>query len=169
MTRADQGARGRWDLEAIGTHIFTCAVVAGLLYVGVAGEVWGADWAQWRGPEQNGMSAETRLPSTWSKSGENLVWKAAYGGRSTPIVMNGRAYIINNAGSGVNEQERVMCFDADTGKVLWEYRFNIFHTDIPSNRVGWASLAGDPRQHRPCFGMGSVVSHRACARLRVPD
>ena len=31
-----------------------------------------------------------------------------------------------------------------TALLLWEHAYNIFHTTIPFNRVGWASLAGDP-------------------------
>jgi outer membrane protein assembly factor BamB len=106
----------------------------------------GADWANWRGPLQTGVSPDTNLPSSWSddpKSPENFLWKAPYGCRTTPIVMNGRVYINNQVGRGVNEQERVMCLDADTGKVLWEKRFGIFHTDIVSVRLGWTLLAGD--------------------------
>ena len=37
-----------------------------------------------------------------------------------------------------------MCLDADTGKVLWEHKFNIFQSDVPPHRVGWASPAADP-------------------------
>jgi outer membrane protein assembly factor BamB len=58
--------------------------------------------------------------------------------------MNGRVYIVNRAGAGKTEQERVMCFDAEEGALHWEHRFNVFLTDIPSNRVGWASPVGDP-------------------------
>jgi outer membrane protein assembly factor BamB len=108
-------------------------------------------WAHWRGPEQNGISREKNLPDTWNlETGENLLWQAPYGARSTPLILDGRVYVINNAGENadgsrsITEQERVMCLDAATGKVLWEYKFNLFHTDIPSNRVGWANLAGDP-------------------------
>lgn len=107
-------------------------------------------WAHWRGPEQTGVSREKHLPSTWKINGDNQVWTAAIGARSTPVVMDGRLYLINNAGENADgsrsptEQERVMCLDANTGKVLWEHRFPLFHTDIPSNRVGWANLAGDP-------------------------
>jgi outer membrane protein assembly factor BamB len=113
------------------------------------------DWYSWRGPEQNGVSRERDLPDKWSPRGgpgSNLLWKQPYGGRSTPIVMNGRVYIINQAGEGVNEQERVMCFDANTGKVLWQYRFNVFQTDIVSARVGWTNLAGDPET-------GNIYAH----------
>lgn len=105
------------------------------------------DWYHWRGPEQTGVSRETNLPDKFSLDPKapdsNLIWKAPYGGRSTPIVMNGRVFIINGAGDGLDEQERVMCFDANTGKVLWEQRFNVFQTDIVSNRVGWTTLAAD--------------------------
>src|SRR5207249_8790666 len=78
---------------------------------------------------------------------------APYGGRSTPIVMNGRVYLINDAEEGtINEQERVMCFDANTGAKLHEYRFNIFFTDIVSVRVGWTNVVGDPET-------GNVYAH----------
>jgi outer membrane protein assembly factor BamB len=66
--------------------------------------------------------------------------------------MNGRVYIIDDAGEGINEQERVVCFDVDTGKPIWEHRFNIFLTDIVSARVGWTNLAGDPET-------GNVYAH----------
>jgi hypothetical protein len=104
----------------------------------------GSDWADWRGPARDGISAEKDLPAKWSTTGENLAWKAPYGGRSAPIVMNNRVFIQNTAGKGETEQERVMCFDADTGKLLWEYKFSIFLSDVPPHRVGWASPVGDP-------------------------
>ena len=37
-----------------------------------------------------------------------------------------------------------MCLESDTGKVIWEYKFNIFQSDIPAHRDGWASPAADP-------------------------
>lgn len=116
----------------------------------------GADWYHWRGPWQTGVSPEKDLPSRWSPdplaADSNLVWKAPYGCRSTPLVMKGRVFIINKVGQGITEQERVMCFDADTGKVLWEKPFNVFHTDIVSVRLGWTNLAGDP-------ATGNIYAH----------
>jgi outer membrane protein assembly factor BamB len=107
-----------------------------------------ADWTHWRGPEQSGVSREKDLPDRWSPNpkaeNNNLIWKQPYGGRSTPIIMNGRVFFINSAGEGLTGQERVMCFDAETGKVLWEYKFNVWLADIDILRVGWTNLAGDP-------------------------
>ncbi len=103
-----------------------------------------SDWAEWRGPARDGVSTEKNLPVKWSPAGDNLAWRAPYGGRSAPIVMGDRVYLQNTAGKGETLQERVMSFDADTGKLLWEHRFNIYLSDVPPHRVGWASPVGDP-------------------------
>jgi outer membrane protein assembly factor BamB len=129
-----------------------------LLAIGwlTAGDVRATDWYQWRGPEQNGVSPEKNLPEKWSLDPKtpdnNLIWKAPYGSRSTPIVLGGRVYLINSVGDGLTEQERVLCFDADTGRVEWEHKFNVFLTDIVSDRVGWANLVADPET-------GKVYAH----------
>lgn len=101
------------------------------------------DWPEMRGPNRNGVSMETGLPDAWSVDGENLLWRAPYGGRSTPIVHGDRVYVQNPAGRGAELQERVMALDADTGEVAWEYTFNLFQSDVPTHRVGWASPAVD--------------------------
>ena len=103
------------------------------------------DWPEMRGPNRDGQSAETGLPEKWALNGENFLWRAPYGGRSAPIVMGSRVCVQNPAGRGTELQERVMCLDADTGKVAWEYKFNIYQSDVPTHRVGWASPAADPQ------------------------
>src|SRR5712691_4222997 len=67
------------------------------------------DWPELRGPQRDGTSRETGLPETWSLSGDNLAWRAPYGGRSTPVIMGNRLYVQNPAGRGAELQERVMC------------------------------------------------------------
>ena len=104
----------------------------------------GANWPEWRGPARTGVSTETGLPSAWAPSGENLAWKAPYGGRSAPVVFGDRLYLQNTSGAGAKMQERLMAFNADTGKVLWEHRYNLFTSDVPPHRIAWASPAVDP-------------------------
>src|SRR5689334_3048214 len=82
------------------------------------------DWPDWRGPDRDGVSQEKGLPEKWSLAGQNLAWKAPFGGRSSPIVLGNHLYLQNTAGAGETEQERILCLNADTGKVLWEYKFN---------------------------------------------
>lgn len=106
------------------------------------------DWANWRGPERTGVARDKGLPEKFSldptDENSNLIWKVPYGGRATPIVMNGRVYLNGNVGDGPTDQERVVCFNADTGEKIWEQRFNAFLTDIVAVRVGWTNLVGDP-------------------------
>jgi outer membrane protein assembly factor BamB len=106
--------------------------------------VAGGDWPEARGPYRDGTSKETGLPERWALNGENFLWRAPYGGRSTPVVVGDRVYVQNPAGRGSDLQERVMCLDANTGRVIWEYRVNLFQSDAPPHRVGWASPAVDP-------------------------
>ncbi len=127
-------------------------VLTALLVFSAWGSGWAAisakaaDWPLWRGPNANGVSPEVGLPSTWSPDGENLRWKAPIGGRSTPIVIDGRVCIITLAEpvKPAFWQEQIVCFDAETGDLRWDYRYKVFLTDIPHHRVGWASLAADP-------------------------
>jgi outer membrane protein assembly factor BamB len=102
------------------------------------------DWPEARGPNGDGVSQETGLPEKWAINGANFIWRAPYGGRSAPIVMGNRVYVQNPAEKGPSLQERVMALDADTGKVVWDYRFNVFQSDVPPHRVAWASPAADP-------------------------
>jgi len=106
-----------------------------------------SEWTHWRGPMQNGESFEKDLPEKWSpaEAGKNnLIWKAPYGCRSTPLVHKGRVVFLSTVGEGLTEQERAVCLDEKTGKLLWEHRFNIFHTSIVSNRLGFTNPAIDP-------------------------
>src|SRR5262245_31159240 len=124
-----------------------------------------ADWWHWRGPSQTGASPEKNLPAKWSPKGENLIWKAPYGCRSTPLVMNGRVYLINSTidnGDARTIQERVMCLDADSGKLIKEHRFNVFHSDIVTVRLGWTDLAADPKT-------GNIYAHGTQGFLNCYD
>jgi outer membrane protein assembly factor BamB len=106
------------------------------------------DWTSWRGPNHNGISNETGLPDKFKATEpgkDNLVWSAPHGCRSTPLIHNGRVYFNSLTGDRREiEQESVVCLDANTGKTLWQYKFNVFFTDIVSNRIGWTNMSIDP-------------------------
>jgi len=104
----------------------------------------GSDWPEWRGPARTGVSSEKNLPNTWSPTGENLAWRVPYGGRSAPVVFGDHLYLQNASGEGPTLQERLMCFNADTGKLLWERKYNLYTSDVPPHRIAWASPAVDP-------------------------
>ncbi|HVT58458.1 MAG TPA: PQQ-binding-like beta-propeller repeat protein [Thermoanaerobaculia bacterium] len=102
-----------------------------------------ADWPSWRGPQQNGVASDVQLISKWSPAGENLVWRADLSGRSTPVVVGGRVCANGRVGNGPTRQESVACFDAASGRKLWERFLDVYLTAVPFSRVGWGSLAAD--------------------------
>ena len=107
-----------------------------------------ADWIHWRGPEQTGESKETGLPGGFELAAVgkgNLIWKQPFGGRSAPLIMGGKMFVINGADTAkISEVERIQCLEADTGKLVWETPFSVYLTDITSSRLGWTSLTADP-------------------------
>lgn len=103
----------------------------------------GSDWPHWRGPARTGASAETGLPEKWSPSGENLAWRVPIGGRSAPVVFGDHLYLQTSSGQGPTLQERLICFNADTGEQLWEHKYNLFTSDAPPSRIAWSSPVVD--------------------------
>lgn len=78
------------------------------------------DWPQWRGPRRDGVSQETGLLTTWPRQGPKELWRAPAGdGYSALAVAGGRAYTILQDGN----DEAVVCWNADTGKELWRFRY----------------------------------------------
>jgi outer membrane protein assembly factor BamB len=111
------------------------------------------DWPNWRGPLQTSTSLEKGLPDKWNpKGGEgsNLIRRLSYlGTRSTPVVMNGKLYVLMRDKPGTeHEGEKVVCADAATGELIWEHRFNVYLTDTPDTRVAWSNVCGDPTTGR---------------------
>jgi len=109
-----------------------------------AGSAAASEWPAWRGPNQTGVADETGLVSSWSRAGDNLIWKVDLVGRSTPVVFEGRVCTNARVGDALTKQERVGCWSAETGKSLWDRRLSVFNTTVPFSRVGWGSVAGDP-------------------------
>ena len=124
------------------------ALFAALLFVLQPANLAANDWTYWRGPESNGISRETGLIDDWDAKGtgadgkvidaSNVAWRRDdLGGRSTPIVMDGRLYTIVRADPGTpREGEKVVCVDAASGKTIWENRFNVYLSDVPAERLG---------------------------------
>lgn len=117
------------------------------------------DWYSWRGPQQNGTTVEKGLPETFKADGETTLWKKEeYGSRSTPIVMNGRLYIVcRHKPDTPEEAEKTVCLNAETGELIWESIHNIYMTVAPSERIGWSSVCGDPETDRVyVLGLGCL-------------
>lgn len=99
-------------------------------------------WISWRGPAQNGTSPETGLPDKVDVKAP--LWTANFPGQSAPVIFKGKLYINGVQGEGSDLQEGVSCFDAETGKLLWQHLENDFLSDTIYLRYATSAPAIDP-------------------------
>jgi outer membrane protein assembly factor BamB len=90
--------------------LLTCGLIA------CAALARAENWPQWRGPDNNGVSHETGLPTNWDAK-TNLVWKAPLPGMagSTPVIWGERIFLTSAEGSDLV----LLCLGTD-GKALWK-------------------------------------------------
>lgn len=75
------------------------------------------NWAQWRGPNFNGTSPETGLPSSWSA--DSVKWAADLPGVSgaTPAIWGDSIFV---SSADANKNLLLLCLDRKAGKVRWQ-------------------------------------------------
>lgn len=84
-----------------------------------------ADYAQFRGPQGNGVSQAASLPVAWDAA-TNVAWKTPIPGKgwSSPILHRGRLYLtsaVEPSGAGEGELSlRALAVDAASGAILWD-------------------------------------------------
>lgn len=95
------------------------------------------DWPQWLGPDRNGVYAEAGVIREIPEAGLKVKWRVPVElGYAGPAVVGDRVVladyqrrsgtISNNPGrrATLNGQERITCFDAKTGRQLWQYAYD---------------------------------------------
>lgn len=86
----------------------------------------GNDWAQWMGgPDNDGSWNEEGILTNFPASGPAVTWKTSIGpGYSGPSVANGSLFVMDRQKSDPsNSNERVLCLDANNGKIRWQYSY----------------------------------------------
>jgi outer membrane protein assembly factor BamB len=99
-------------------------------------------WLSWRGPEQTGVCREQGLPDKVSP--QDALWVVDFPGQSAPVIADGKVYAMGYLGTGPDLQEGVACFDAATGRKLWQQLYNDYLSDTIYLRYATASPAIDP-------------------------
>ncbi|UCD50229.1 MAG: PQQ-binding-like beta-propeller repeat protein, partial [Phycisphaerales bacterium] len=76
------------------------------------------NWPCFRGPTGQGISHEQQVPTSWTAT-SGIAWKTELPGEgvSSPIVFGDRVYVTVAQDDGASL--RLICFDAETGALLW--------------------------------------------------
>lgn len=88
------------------------------------------DWPQWRGSNRDAVVNEGGLRETLPSGNLPRLWTVPVGsGYSGPTVADGRVYLTDRGPEDATaEVERVLCFDAKTGKELWNHSYDAPYT-----------------------------------------
>ncbi|MEM7015285.1 MAG: PQQ-binding-like beta-propeller repeat protein, partial [Verrucomicrobiota bacterium] len=91
------------------------------------------DWPEFRGPNNDGLSDETGIPTEWAPD-KNIVWKSPLPGESngSPIVSNGRVFLTSSVDQG--RKRTLHCFDRKTGEELWAKTVE-YNKEMPTHKT----------------------------------
>jgi outer membrane protein assembly factor BamB len=75
------------------------------------------NWPQWRGPQGNGISNATSIPTVWS-SQENVAWRTPMPGQggATPAVWGEYMFVTSAEGDDLV----LLCLNPSTGELRWK-------------------------------------------------
>ena len=107
-----------------------------------AGAAYADDWPEWLGPGRDGVWREKGLVQKFPAGGPRVLWRKPLGtGYGGPAVADGRVYVMDRLRAtgpdgkplratrkGILGKERVLCFDADSGKQLWKKEYDCPYT-----------------------------------------
>ncbi|MFY8201400.1 MAG: PQQ-binding-like beta-propeller repeat protein, partial [Pirellula staleyi] len=95
------------------------------------------DWPNWMGPNRDNVWNIAKPPQSLPAGSLKAKWTAPVaGGYSGPAVVGNRIYVtdlvtkadakVDNFGrKSFDGTERVLCFDANTGKAIWKQEYNV--------------------------------------------
>lgn len=134
------------------------------------------DWPKWRGPRGDGTWNAPRLPERWPANPLKVVWRQPVGGGYAGVsVAEGRVYTLDlespiqpkpaKADDGKPDGvERVLCFDAVTGKLIWSHKYPVKYGELEGYSNGPRSC---PTIHDGKVYTLGAVGHLYCFDART--
>ena len=90
---------------------------------------------QWRGASRKGVAPAGSFRTDWEARPPKELWRVPIGGGyGSCSVVGGKLYVQDKQG----DKERVVCLDAETGKTVWEYAYDVGRIGTTTGR-GYAN------------------------------
>jgi len=118
------------------------------------------DWPQYRGPRGDGTWQGPQLPEKWPEAGLKQLWKREIGGGYAGISVVGDLVYTLDRQKPPEERERILCFHADTGELVWSHEYPV--------EYGKLDYGNGPRA-TPTVHEGKLYSVGAVGDVRCLD
>jgi outer membrane protein assembly factor BamB len=162
-------------------HTLLLAAVVAAASTAISAE----NWPQWRGPNSQGVSAETRLPVEWSPD-RNIAWKTELPqGHSSPSVWGDRIFVTaqvegdpvpgqvpesvriekahpDSVAGDRRHMLKVIALDAKSGKIVWEqvaYEGPVFDARHRRSTFAGPTVATDGKRLFAYFGPEGLYAY----------
>lgn len=106
-----------WKLVAVSLFLFACSLETRAQ----------SDWLQFGGPTRDFVSTSKGLAAAWPATGPKQLWSRPLGEGYSAILVNGNT-LYTMYGQG--QQEIVVALAADTGKTIWEHKYDAPHAGM---------------------------------------
>ena len=134
------------------------SLVAAAMAVSCALPLSAANWPQWRGPDFNGSSPETGLPSNISTT-NNVRWQIPMPGTagSTPVVFNDRVFI---TAADAQKSLVLLSIDSKDGKLIWQKEVGVGDRFThQNNNMASGSPVTDGKLVFALYGTGDLAAY----------
>ncbi len=124
-------------------------------------ELAAEDWPRWRGPRGDGTWQAPPLPEKWPADGLKQAWRQPLGGGYAGVsVAEGRVVTMDRQ-KEPREVERVVCFDAESGRSLWTHSYDVAYGNLD---YGTGPRAAPTIDAGRVYTLGAV-GHVCCLEL----
>jgi len=115
------------------------------------------DWPGFRGPNRDGRLSGVRIATDWDKHPPKQVWRHRVGpGWGSFAVVGTHLFTQEQWG----DEEVVVCYDANSGELIWEHRDSARFTE---------PVAGPGPRATPTFHDGKLYTQGAAGKLNCLD
>lgn len=132
----------------------------------VAASAFAEDWPQWRGKNRDAVLTDSNLIESLPEGELPRIWTVPLGaGYSGPTVAEGKVYVTDRGPEDAEREiERVLCFAAEDGEVIWEHRYDAPYT------IGYRAgpRASVTVQQGKAFSVGAM-GHFKCFNAATGD
>ncbi len=91
-----------------------------------------ANWVNWRGNNNDGISKETQWDISFSEKNINILWQKELGnGHSSVVIQDNYLYTMGN----IKNKDIVYCLNTETGEEVWRYEYECEGGSFPGPRA----------------------------------